>query len=576
MHLQVRIIPLCILLLLCVTILQGCRGTGRETDSRLKAIEEIINSAPAQAAARLDSIDPEMLSEPDRHLYTILNTSARDKLFLELESDSAILEAVRYYSDTPSSYRLAQSSYLAARVYHGLGDHPSAIRYYQKALDNIPTDSLTSYLRGCVLTQMATLVKELHIYKPAIHYLRESIRIDSIRGDSIGLAYDYQALAFVYRNEKVHLDSAQYLLDKAWKLSHLIPKIWQNTLRLDMANTLLMRNDTEGALTWLVGAVKDTKPIRSNRYLYTASKAFHQAGMLDSAYLYAKCLAFAEFESNKKTGFEILLSDNLYDRIPNDSLRIVVFGFRDALYSYLERTDGNQVALQTSVYNYSVHERDKEMAEKKADNYSIWIVILSCLGLIIFMTAVLIVVRSQKREIRYLKAKEKIRELETELEKLTRLQTPKDDVDSQIKEGVITNKYQDRFRKDLLELCRNAPDIKNVPEAIRKSESYEIIQELIIKEQGITDKGLWDNLRKDVEAAHPRLREHVELLATSKLTIRDWEIIWLIKFGVNATQLSVLLMRTKGSISSRRVQLGIKLFGEKLSAPFVDKAIRSL
>ena len=125
-------------------------------------------------------------------------------------------------------------------------------------------------------------------------------------------------------------------------------------------------------------------------------------------------------------------------------------------------------------------------------------------------------------------------------------------------------------------MTKNAPNIKPLSKYLAKTESYSCIQELLVKEQGINDKDLWNKIRIDVETAYPCLREQLELLADNDLTERDWEMIWLIKYCITPTQMSVLLMRTKGSISSRRVQLGIKLFGEKLSAPFVDKAIRSL
>ena len=575
MHLQVRIIRLSILLLLCVTILQGCRGTGREKDSRLKAIEEIINSAPAQAAARLDSIDPEMLSEPDRHLYTILNTSARDKLFLELESDSAILEAVRYYSDTPSSYRLAQSSYLAGRVYHNMGNHPSAIRYYQKSLDNIPSDSLTSYLRGCVLSQMAALLEGLHLYRQTVNYLREAIKLDSIRQDTISLAYDYKGLAIVYRNNMQHLDSAQYLLEKAWQLSPHISQKWKNSIHLDMVNTLVMRDDIDEALSWLHN-LKDTTSIQLNKYLYTASRTFYKAGKLDTAYYYAKCLAFGDNDLNRKTGFDILLSDEVYNRIPADSLRIVVLGMRDAVYNYLDRSDGHQAALQTAVYNYSIHERDKDVAEKKANKYSVWIVVLSCIAFVSLVIVLILVIRSQRKEIEYLKSKERISALEHEVQKYRELKSINSVQTSPKDEEEIKEAYRDKFRKEILEMAKNISDSRKVPEALQKKATYDYIQELIIKEEWIKDNDMWNKIRIDVETSCPRLRERAELLADSYLTPRDLEIIWLTKNGVTATQLAILLNRTKGSISSRRVQLGIKLFGEKLSAPFVDKAIRSL
>lgn len=84
----------------------------------------------------LDSINPDDLSESDRHFYDFLTIKARDKAFITHESDSLILDVIDYYSAYQSDPIYPEALYYGGRVYYELGDYPSALQYFQQALDN--------------------------------------------------------------------------------------------------------------------------------------------------------------------------------------------------------------------------------------------------------------------------------------------------------------------------------------------------------------------------------------------------------------------------------------------------------
>lgn len=113
--------------------------TGRTTDGRLVRIAAEVAVSPNEALTALDSIDPRALSDADRHFYDFLTIKARDKAYITHESDSLILSVVEYYSTQSKDTVYPEALYYGGRVYSDLGDYPTALDYFQKALDCLET-----------------------------------------------------------------------------------------------------------------------------------------------------------------------------------------------------------------------------------------------------------------------------------------------------------------------------------------------------------------------------------------------------------------------------------------------------
>jgi len=101
-----------------------------------KIIKMMTDSLP-QARAMPDSIDRSSLGEADRNLRDLLAIKAADKAYVKHTADSTILRVVDYYDRHQSTVRYPEALYYAGRVYSDLGDYPTALKYFQDALDEV-------------------------------------------------------------------------------------------------------------------------------------------------------------------------------------------------------------------------------------------------------------------------------------------------------------------------------------------------------------------------------------------------------------------------------------------------------
>ena len=137
--------------------------TGHETDERLVRIAAEVSASPNEALATLDSIDPRSLPDADRHFYDFLTVKASDKAYITHESDSLILSVVEYYSTQSKDTVYPEALYYGGRVYSDLGDYPTALDYFQKALDCLDAGKDNIDLRIRVLSQTGRLLKSLRL-----------------------------------------------------------------------------------------------------------------------------------------------------------------------------------------------------------------------------------------------------------------------------------------------------------------------------------------------------------------------------------------------------------------------------
>ena len=196
--------------------LVGCGGGAH--DARLTAINDSADVNPKWSVAALDSLDVDALSDRDRHYYDLLTVKARDKAYITHTSDSLILSVIDYCRSHDSEH-LPEALYYGGRVYSDLGDYPTALTYFQDALDVTPADDIN--LLGRLNSQTGRLLNAIRQYRLANPYLKESIRIDSIEKDTFGLAFNNQLLSSNYVGQCKY-DSASYYIDNAVKYTQTL------------------------------------------------------------------------------------------------------------------------------------------------------------------------------------------------------------------------------------------------------------------------------------------------------------------------------------------------------------------
>lgn len=118
-------------LIFAALITGSCRGGAYAS---LQEIEGFIQDDPVRAYKELSEIDKGTLrTAREKALYFLLISAALDKNYIDLQSDSLIAPAVRYYSRRPEKYHRFLARYYEGRVYENAGEYDKAMDSYLKA-----------------------------------------------------------------------------------------------------------------------------------------------------------------------------------------------------------------------------------------------------------------------------------------------------------------------------------------------------------------------------------------------------------------------------------------------------------
>jgi tetratricopeptide (TPR) repeat protein len=552
-------------LLFFLTLIFVCCSNPR-ADERLRRVDRLASDSPREALDSLKNINYDLLTDADKHFYDFLSVKTADKAYIPHISDSLILSVIDYESTHKWSGRYAESLYYGGRVYSDLGDYPTALKYFQDALSELTPES-DIRLRGSVMSQIGRLLNKLRLYDEAIPYLEKTLHIDSIENDKFNLVYDNQLIGSIYLHSKKPDKAIGYFRDAMDAASALSSEDRSN-MTVYVAACELESGDLDSALALIRDAVDSVSPSYRNLSLAYASDIYLKAGIRDTAYAYAFELAHSEDQNNRKCGYENLLSAELRDLTPTDSIARYVAEYKDILEHYYDEHGDQQALIQDSLYNYHIHERERFNAEKSRAH----IIIGCCVALLVLL--ILIVVFLVYR-IRTKQTIIKLHETIARFDSIKQMMECPDTKDmAPISSDPESLRKQLRLKISQIDISRQS---ESIPQEIIETECYKTLQRFIADKKFIPDSNpLWNDLLNAIVRCSPDFQHKLNLLFGRSMRQHELQTIILIKCGVTPTQMTYLLGKTKGSISSRRETLGFKILDEKINLKYIDAIIRSL
>ena len=555
-----------IALLMCIT---ACNNHSANWET-LNQIESYIESNPDSALNLLNDINCDTLSEDDKMYHHFLTVKAMDKAYIVHQSDSLISLAYDYFQ-AHNTERLPEVVYYCGRVNNDLGDYPTALNFYQNALDMLPADTENQKLRGAVLCQTGNLLNTLRLYEQAIPYIQESIITDSILSDSTNLMYDLQLLGAINLHAKKYTE-AESLFKQAKPIA--INHKPADMARIDvyLAAAKLYNDEIDSALTIIRPTIKKLHDIDKNFGLAYATHIYLKSGILDTAFLYASEIVKNNNSNNKATGYQTLLSPKLRDFISQDSLHYIVTEYRWLLENSLNKNESQAALIQNSYYNYQKHERERIKAENRNKELQMWIIG----GLILICAlAVVILLLKYRNKSQRLQLQEAINNIAT-LRQI--LSNPNQDkvLNKQLPSETDIDTLRARLREELLLIIENQQSI-DVPKSIEESDVFRILNQYIKEGKIITNEdSLWNDIENAVLKCSPDFKYRLQLLVGGVLKPSDMHLALLIKCGIRPTDIAILVGRAKATIAYRRESLGMKVFDRKIDIATIDKIIHSL
>ncbi len=583
------------LILTLIILLSGC---GETTPNPI--LERLDRMAKANSRVELDSlysISKEELSKEDKVYYDFLSVKLADKAIIHHTSDSIILPVIDYYSIHGPKERYAEALYYGGRVYHDIGDFPSAIKYYGNALKYVEGSKGSLKLKGNIVSQMAGLFNSMRLFNEARRYIKMSIEIDRELKDTLNFMYDLEVLGANYIKVK-NYDEAEKTFRKAIRIADKIAPVESMLDSVYLAGIKNYKREFSSAADLINGvpcrvSVVEKCDDDQKQFVYSyAADIYRCAGMTDSAYKYAQKLVKIKDAKNLKKGYAILLSDELKDLVPADSIRPYVRHYTAAVESYMNSRGNANALIQNTQYNYSIVERDKQKALEKKRVIEQWL----ALSVIVLLLAIIAVIyyrdKSNRTLIRLRSALDNSRELRKQLEAgdakgkdsesgsgPTSEVVPEvtAEVASEVKDEVTAEYLRRQLIDELTAVCDSKKKRLPLSSEIGNSRAYAELQNYIKEKRAIPDTSpLWGELHSVIIEASPDFDRRLQLLSPGKIKTDAYRIMLLIKCGVTPTQLCVLIGRAKGTLSTRRRILGLKFTDSEISPTMFDNLIYAL
>lgn len=588
MEFILMVLKFLLLVLLPVSVM-SCSDS--KQDPRLVEIEDMVSYSPREALQRLDSIDGTTLSEGDRHYFDFLTIKARDKAYIKHTSDSLILDVIEYYANSSDKVRLAESLYYGGRVFSDMGDYPKALSYFQNALDEMSDNPADINLKSRTLSQTSDILISLRLLNEARQYSEQALKYDIKANDSMSIIYDYEQLGTIDLQSKQY-ETAEKHYKKAIHIARSLNNSDSISINVPLASIKYYNGNIDSAIAIIRPAIRGIDSISRNTALACASLIYKEKNVKDTALLYAKELISKNDFLNRKTGYSVLLSDEILPLLSNDTIIKYVKNYRDEIETYLNK-NGNQSALmQNSFYNYQTHLRDKVKAEKASIRLQNRNMTLILMVIVLLFIIICIIVINKYRTSKLQMALFTIIQMRMEITNNTifKLQYVEHPVIGEPKQeqSLLCNYNQkpdtgfldsgsikSQIRFELNALLDSAPLSKDIPATIIESGVYSRIYKEIASKNIIQENdSIWRELEELICQRYPMFKMRLNNLGGHKLNKTELHILFMVKIGIAPTDMSVLLGRSKSTVSFNRHSIAKKLFGEKMKIDKIDQLIR--
>lgn len=203
-------------LLLLYVFLIAC-GNNTKIELELQQVERCLQTFPDSALCRLNLINPNDIRRRATHAkYALLYSQALDKNEIDLDSDSIIYPAVKYYKYHGRKIDKAKTWYYLARIYENAGDLDHAIAFYLEA-EKYMADTCARKLLAMLYANVGNL------YVTQYSFADAEIMYDKSILAYHGLNTINEAYALAGKSNALHLQNrsneALELLDEAEKIA---------------------------------------------------------------------------------------------------------------------------------------------------------------------------------------------------------------------------------------------------------------------------------------------------------------------------------------------------------------------
>lgn len=308
-----------ILLLMALFYVLGCTEKQSSNMTELEYIDSLLfENNSVRAIEAIHAIDPDVLNEEERALYSLLLTQAQYKNLDPITSDSVINQAVAYYHGSADKEKATRSILYQGCVYEVLGNLEKAIACYNQVEEtagdkDLFNKSYASLRLGFLYQSQAigSCIIAAEKFKEALHGFR---KINEKHYELVSLS----ELGSIYREfkDKNRQDSAVIYLTEAYHLSDSLNDLYYKFSNLFIRAEYydLFRKDYHKAKDDILKALSvDSTIIDHPRAHFCAASIYLHLGQKDSALYYIQRAPQIESSADSVRYYDLLADIALVD-----------------------------------------------------------------------------------------------------------------------------------------------------------------------------------------------------------------------------------------------------------------------
>lgn len=573
-------------ILLALLFLSGCENPGRMS-AAFESIDALCDTDPQTAILMLDSISDSDFSEAERHRFDLLTIKARDKAYMTHTSDSLILDVIDYYSRHKSSPVYPEALYYGGRVYSDLGDFPTALSFFQSALEVIPDDLKYLRLKSVLLSQTGRLLMELRLYSDAVGYFKSSIEIEKqLKESVVDQTYNNILIAENYIALERNADAQRHIMIVD-SLMPFLPDEERANAKVVMAEMMFSEGRIGEALNIVRNLPDEVDSICHNYAVAIASQIYQYSGKPDTAYMYAKELIRSNNPLDCKTGYKVIFSNELSDFIDKESLLSYINDYKSTIEDYLDSHEAQEVLLQHVKYNYDTHLRERNKSDQKSLLYQKILLIV----FIVCFVFILIIGYQRYRNalllMKFYKSLSLLRQIRSDAlhavkgkdnGEIINVENNAENNNEESAEQTISEceRIRERLNKSISSAPSDTSD-RIVPREIRESEIYDILRRKISQDEMIFNReDYWIDLESIFSKVYPDFKNILVEVSGGKISDNEFRVAMALRCGFTPSQISTLMGCGTNNVSYYRKNLVEKLTGKKLSSRFLDQLIAAI
>lgn len=573
-------------------------------DERLKNVDSLSCCNPDSAIHALKDIDPATLSSADRDYYDLLRVKVTDKAYVTHTSDSLILSVLSRLKASDPYGLYPEALYYGGRVYSDLGDKPTAIAYFEQALDVMPVNASTLNKRSALISQTGRLLQSMRLNSQAIPYLQKGVEMSEQRKDSVNLPYDYLLLGTTYAGQERY-DEANTCYAKALSLCRNdADSAW---MEAELASVLYEKDEIDSALALVRGVPeRSTDSLTRSYCVAVAAKIYSRAGISDTALMYARRILEFGDTAYFSGVYYLLLRPEVRHNLDQDSVEIYFDRYLGLLEDNYKENDVKAVAMQNSLYNYTHHQQ--QAARLKKDKVVLSYVILG-LAVILLLFISLFLWYSYRKAQRMFVLQHLVSYLQFQLVQMTeqnlilaslpphQLPAPSAEhmlesqhepiqdsnpepapAGEQLPDASLPTKEELEQRvNELLDKINNNQTVNLVPKVLQEADFYPAIEKLLETRKPIIEKsGLWERIETVVLSVSPNFKKNLAAVMTKKMDDKDYRLALLIKCEFNFAEIATLLSKAANTITYRRDKLFEKIIKGRIAKSKLIDWIRGM